>query len=74
MLEELAGHFSRRFASKYEIVEPAHMELAEPSISSAYAACVKRGAERVRHMTFNDPNVRALLGVSSIMGITVCIK
>lgn len=47
MLEELAGYFSRRFSEMYEIVEPAHMELAEPSIASAYAKCVERGAERV---------------------------
>jgi sirohydrochlorin ferrochelatase len=47
MLEEIARLFAKRFAEKYEIVEPAHMELAEPSIATAYAACVKRGAERV---------------------------
>jgi sirohydrochlorin ferrochelatase len=47
MLEEIARLFGKRFAEKYEIVEPAHMELAEPSIATAYAACVKRGAERV---------------------------
>jgi sirohydrochlorin ferrochelatase len=47
MLEELAGHFARRFRDKYELVEPAHMEIAEPSIATAYAACVRRGAERV---------------------------
>lgn len=40
MFEEVA----RRFAGKYEIVEPAHMELAEPSIATAYAAAVARGA------------------------------
>jgi sirohydrochlorin ferrochelatase len=47
MLEEVARLFAKRFAEKYEIVEPAHMELAEPSIATAYATCVKRGAERV---------------------------
>ena len=47
MLEELASHFANRFKSRYDIVEPAHMELAEPSIPTAYAACVKRGAKRV---------------------------
>ena len=31
----------------WEIVEPAHMELAEPSIATAFARCVERGAERV---------------------------
>jgi sirohydrochlorin ferrochelatase len=47
MLEELAGLFAARFAEKYEIVEPAHMELAEPSIATAYAACAARGALRI---------------------------
>src|SRR5204862_111972 len=47
MLEELAALFAKRFAQIYEIVEPAHMELAEPSIATAYDRCVKRGAQRV---------------------------
>jgi len=47
MLEEIVRLFAKRFADKYEIVEPAHMELAEPSIATAYGACVKRGAERI---------------------------
>ena len=47
MLEEVASLFAQRFQEKYEIVEPAHMELAEPSIASAYARCVQRGAQRV---------------------------
>jgi sirohydrochlorin ferrochelatase len=47
MLEEVARLFAERFSERYEIVEPAHMELAEPSIATAYAKCVDRGAERV---------------------------
>ncbi len=47
MLEEVAELFGRRFREKYEIVEPAHMELAEPSISTAFARCVERGAATV---------------------------
>src|SRR5689334_4503391 len=47
MLEEVAALFADRFRARYGIVEPAHMELAEPSIASAYARCVERGAERV---------------------------
>jgi sirohydrochlorin ferrochelatase len=31
----------------YRIVEPAHMELAEPSIATAFAACVAAGATTV---------------------------
>lgn len=37
------------FASEsgYSIVEPAHMELAEPSIATAFRRCVERGASQV---------------------------
>ncbi len=40
---------TERFASssEYKIVEPAHMELAEPSISTAFDRCIQRGAKRV---------------------------
>ena len=47
LLDEVAAAFAQRFAELYEIVEPAHMELAEPSIGTAYAKCVARGAARV---------------------------
>jgi sirohydrochlorin ferrochelatase len=47
MLEEVAVLFAKRFAETYEIVEPAHMEIAEPSIATAYAKCTKRGATRI---------------------------
>ena len=47
MLEDVAAAFGKRFAELYDIVEPAHMELAEPSIATAYAKCVQRGATRV---------------------------
>lgn len=47
MLEEVAALFAERFGQKYDIVEPAHMELAEPSIATAYARCVARGATSV---------------------------
>jgi sirohydrochlorin ferrochelatase len=52
MLEEVARLFAARFTDKYAIVEPAHMELAEPSIASAYARCVDRGATRVVVLPF----------------------
>lgn len=32
---------------KYEIVETAHMELAEPGIGVAFDACIERGATKV---------------------------
>jgi len=47
MLEEVARLFGERFRERYEIVEPAHMELAEPSIATAFDRCVARGAKRV---------------------------
>jgi sirohydrochlorin ferrochelatase len=47
MLEQMVSLFAERFAGQFDIVEPAHMELAEPSIASAYAKCVARGARRV---------------------------
>src|SRR3954453_15962208 len=69
MLEEGAGLFARRFAETYDIVEPAHMELAEPSIGTAYGKCVARGATRVvvcpfflgpgQHWTSDPPRLPA---------------
>jgi sirohydrochlorin ferrochelatase len=69
MLEELAGHFAQRFRDHYDIVEPAHMELAEPSIPTAYSRCVERGAQRVvvvpfflgpgKHWTSDIPRITA---------------
>lgn len=45
MLEEMAAMVAE--VVPYPIVEPAHMELAEPSIATAFAACVVRGARTV---------------------------
>jgi len=45
MLEQLATLFAERFKDRWPIVEPAHMELAEPTIASAYHRCVQRGAK-----------------------------
>lgn len=46
---EMLEEFVRQFAETcpYDIVEPAHMELAEPSIETAFSRCVERGAARV---------------------------
>ncbi len=48
-LEEMVRVFASaaETAGKFEIVEPAHMELASPSIADAFANCVKRGAKSV---------------------------
>ncbi len=72
MLEAVAKRFAERFLETYEIVEPAHMELAEPSIATAYAQCVKRGAQRVvvcpfflgpgKHWTSDIPRLTADAG------------
>lgn len=45
MLEDFVGRFAE--ATGFAIVEPAHMELAEPSIGTAFDRCVERGAARV---------------------------
>jgi sirohydrochlorin ferrochelatase len=36
-----------RQVTPYRIVEPAHMELAEPSLESAFRRCVERGARLI---------------------------
>ncbi|KAL0450689.1 UNVERIFIED_CONTAM: Sirohydrochlorin ferrochelatase, chloroplastic [Sesamum latifolium] len=45
MLNEFVVMFREK--TKYPIVEPAHMELAEPSIKDAFNSCVQQGAQRV---------------------------
>lgn len=45
MLNEFVAMFREK--TKYPIVEPAHMELAEPSIRDAFGLCVQQGARRV---------------------------
>ena len=67
MLDEVAARFRR--TSGYKIVEAAHMELAEPNIAQAFAACVRQGAKRIivhpyflspgRHSTTDIPRMVA---------------
>lgn len=45
LLEDVAAAFAK--TAPRLIVEPAHMELAEPSIATAFANCVRRGARLV---------------------------
>jgi sirohydrochlorin ferrochelatase len=45
MLERMAEMIAE--AVDYPIVEPAHMELAEPSIQTAFDRCVERGATMI---------------------------
>ncbi len=67
MLNAVAENF--RQASGYTIVEPAHMELAEPGIAQAFEKCVRQGATRIivhpyflspgRHSTTDIPRMVA---------------
>ena len=45
MLLKVVAQFAERLPRA--IIEPAHMELAEPSIATAFGRCVRRGARRV---------------------------
>jgi len=45
LLEEVARHFQQ--AAGDAIVEPAHMELAEPSLDQAFDRCVAAGAKKI---------------------------
>jgi sirohydrochlorin ferrochelatase len=45
MLLAVAAMFAEH--GGWPIVEPAHMELAEPTIAAAYASCVERGARTI---------------------------
>lgn len=53
MLVQIVQRFASGPAGKvYPIVEPAHMELAEPSIARAFDRCVARGAGHVIVMPY----------------------
>lgn len=47
LLADVTSAFAKRFAERFAIVEPAHMEIAQPSIAAAYARCVERGATHI---------------------------
>eukprot|EP01039_Chlorochromonas_danica_P010876 gene10876-12088_t len=47
MLTEIVKKFKILHGSQYSIVEPAHMELAEPSLITAYHQCVLQGAQHI---------------------------
>lgn len=67
MLDAVAALYAESTGTA--IVEPAHMELAEPSIAQAFARCVARGATSViicpyflspgRHSTTDIPDLAA---------------
>ncbi|MEM7311539.1 MAG: CbiX/SirB N-terminal domain-containing protein [Planctomycetota bacterium] len=45
LLLEVVAHYEQQ--SPFSIIEPAHMELAEPSLGDAFDRCVERGASMV---------------------------
>jgi len=47
LLHELVDRFVRLYGERYAVVEPAHMELAEPTVATAFARCVARGADEI---------------------------
>jgi sirohydrochlorin ferrochelatase len=69
MLVALAQRLAEYAGELYVTVEPAHMELAEPTIRQAFDRCVAAGAERVvvsllflspgRHSTSDIPELVA---------------
>ncbi len=69
LVETVALALRERFFEELDIVEPAHMELAEPSIATAYARCVAQGATEIvvlpyflgpgRHWTTDIPTLSA---------------
>jgi len=74
LLDVVAHRFAHQFQRQYTIVEPAHMELAEPTIEQAFARCVARGAWRVvvcpyflgpgKHWTIDIPRLVAAAALS----------
>ena len=50
LLETIAAAYRQH--ADWSIVEPAHMELAEPSIDTAFGKCVDQGAEFVVVMPY----------------------
>ncbi len=50
LLVEVAAAYRRHCGA--QIVEPAHMELAEPSIATAFARCIQQGAALVVVMPY----------------------
>lgn len=68
LLDEVAALVRQRLGAG-SVVEPAHMEIAEPTIAGAFTRCVEQGASRVvvhpfmlapgRHVTEDLPRLVA---------------
>ncbi|CAM9956395.1 unnamed protein product, partial [Phaeothamnion confervicola] len=66
MLSEVAQRY--RDASGQEIVETAHMELAEPTIAQAFDRCVAQGASQVVcHPFFLSPGRHVTSDIPALM-------
>lgn len=50
LLEKIVDGYRRQYG--WKMVEPAHMELAEPSIAIAFQRCVEQGAKLVVVMPY----------------------
>lgn len=80
-LEQFVERFALR--SGFDIVEPAHMELAEPSIQTAVKRCADRGATKVvicpffllpgKHWTGDLPRL-AQEAAAGIPGVQVLVS
>jgi sirohydrochlorin ferrochelatase len=80
MLVEVVTQF--RETAGAAIVEPAHMDLAEPTIEQAFARCVAQGARRVvvhpyfltqgRHGTQDIPRMTAA-AARMFPGVSYCV-
>jgi len=81
MLDEVARTFQE--VSGAAIVEPAHMELAEPTVAQAFHRCVTRGAKRIvihpyflspgRHSTTDIPRLAAEAAAKH-PGVAYCVS
>lgn len=80
MLLEVAESFKNTTGAR--IVEPAHMELAEPTASQAFTKCVEQGARRiVVHPYFLSPGRHSISDIPRLAaqaarnhpGITYCV-
>jgi len=47
MLEDVVELVRSKSDQAYSIIEPAHMELAEPSLETAFRRCIDQGAEEI---------------------------
>src|ERR1051325_5281435 len=80
LLNDVAKMVGERYGSA--IVEPSHMELAQPTIAQAFASCVARGAAHIvvhpyflapgRHSTVDIPRMAAE-AASKFPGVTYAV-